>query len=120
MDLKDRLQYILHYDELSWMPKVLERPFNRMKIPYVKRPLFLNWLDQYTSDQVYLWSGAITPGLGQSSWGHVAAPDEEHTFIVFESDSDQVRFALEFVGNPVGMSAHTFKDGLTAYQNRKR
>lgn len=120
MDLTSRIRYVYHYDELSWMPDVLDRPFNLINIPYDKRRLFLNWLDKYTAGQVYIWSGSLTPALHQYNWGHIAAPDEETTFIIFDNEHDQTRFALEFVGNPVGMSATIFKNGTEAYHYRKR
>lgn len=114
------LTYVYHYDELSWMPDVLDRPFNLMNIPYEKRRLFIDWLSKYTVGKVYIWPGVVTPRLGQANWGHVNSPDGESTFIIFDNDNDQVRFALEFVGNPVGMSAAVFKNGTEAYHSRRR
>ena len=119
MVLDTRFKYIFHYDELTWMPGVLERPFNQMTIPFDKRSLFINWLKNYTTEQVYIWPGMVSPKSGQSNWGKMIAPTDM-VFIIFESNSDQTRFALEFVGNPVGMSAHTFKNGVDAFYSLTR
>ena len=102
------------------MPDVLQRPFNQINIPYSKREMFLEWLAEYTIGKVYIWPGLVTPSPGSTGWGHFIAPNEELTFVIFENNSDQTRFALEFVGNPVGMSAYTYKNGLDAYHSRKR
>ena len=118
--IQSRIKYVYHYDELTWIPGVLSRPFNRMNIPYQKRELFLDWLDKYSTGMVYIWPGLVSPSPGASGWGYMVAPDEKATFLIFESDSDQTRFALEFVGNPVGMSAVTYRDGFEAYHNIKR
>lgn len=114
------LKYIYHFDELSWMPEVMNRPFNMMNVALEKRHLFVDWLNKHATGQVYIWSGSVTPAPNQASWGHVLAPDGKLCFIIFENDNDQIRFALEFVGNPVGMSATTFKNGMDAYHYRKR
>lgn len=116
---QDRIRYVYHYDELTWMPGVLERPFNEMKIPYSMRIGFLQWLVQNTSGTIYIWPGMISPFPNQSNWGRLVAPDEETVFIIFSRDSDQTRFSLEFAGSPDALSATIHKNGLAAYHNRK-
>lgn len=80
----------------------------------------MEWLDKYTSGTVYVWPGLVSPDPMQANWGNLVSPHEQNTFIIFEEDSDQTRFALEFVGNPVGMSAHVYKNGMDAYYSQKR
>lgn len=118
--IQQRLRYIFHYDELTWMPGVSDRPFNEMKIPYAMRKTFLGWLDTHTSGNVYIWPGVMSPDPHQQNWGHLVSPDGETAFIIFDKEDDQTRFSLEFVGSPDALSANTHKNGLAAYYNRKR
>lgn len=117
---QNRIRYVYHFDELTWMPDVLARPFNELKISYSMRPVLLKWFDAHTTGQIYIWPGMVSPQPNQSNWGKMITPDEESTFIIFAEESDQTRFSLEFVGSPDAINAVTHKDGLSAYYNRKR
>lgn len=117
---QNRFRYVYHYDELTWMPEILARPFNELKVPYPIRGSFMDWVKANTTGMIYIWPGMISPFPNQSNWGRLISPDEENFFIIFENDSDQTRFSLEFVGSPDAISAVTHKDGTAAYHSRKR
>jgi hypothetical protein len=117
MDVK--IRYIFHYDELTWLPKIIERPFNEIKIPYMGREHFVNWINDNIESHVYVWSGVLTPTSNSINWGHLVSPSEETSFLIFTNDGDQTRYALEFVG---GSTIHvkTYKNGVDAYYSRKK
>ena len=114
-----RIQYVFHYDELTWMPDVISRPFNELKIPYLFRSNFVRWLDQFTEGTVYIWPGVISPDPNQLNWGRLVSPNNELVYVIFENDSDQTRFSLEFIGSGDQFNAITHRDGIEAYYKRK-
>lgn len=55
MDLTNKIRYVSHYDELTWRPHLLERPFNEIKVPYMGRPSFVTWINTNVETHVYIW-----------------------------------------------------------------
>ena len=114
------LQYVMHFDELTWMPGVLDRPFNRVKgLDFYSRPVILRWLADNCRGKVVVWGGCVSPQLGQNNWGFLVSPDEETSWLIFMEDEDQTRFALEFVGNNSAINAKIYRDGLAAFHARQ-
>lgn len=120
MDLTNKIRYISHYDELTWRPHLLERPFNEIKIPYMGRESFVNWIYQNVHTCVYIWSGVITPDPAEPNWGRLIAPSKETSFLIFTSDSDQTRYLIEFGGSDNTIHVKTHKNGLDAYYSRRK
>ncbi len=116
----NKINYIFHFDELSWNAELLNRPFNEIKIPYMKRPIFIDWINNNIQTKVYIWPGVLTPKKYEMDWGHLISPDEETTFLIFTNDGDQTRYSLEFVGSDNNIHIKTYKNGLDAYYSRKR
>lgn len=113
------LTYIYHYDQLTWMPGLMQRAFYEIKLSYNERPAFLDWVNNNCLGQIYVWAGVITPQLGQQNWGNTITPDEITAFLIFEEAQDESRFCLEFVGTPTGPRVTMHKDGNRAYHSRR-
>lgn len=120
MVLTDKIHYVYHYDELTWMPDIISRPFNEVNLPYYSRSMFVNWINSYVESKIYIWPGNITPNHHQSNWGHLISPSEHVSFLIFDSDSDQTRYSLEFIGSDNKIHIKTHKNGIDAYHSRKR
>jgi hypothetical protein len=120
MDLINKIQYVFHYDELTWMPHLINRPFNEIKIPYMGRERFINWINENVEYHVIIWPGVITPNPMQQNWGHIISPNEHTSFLIFTNDKDQTRFSLEFVGSDNSILIKTYKNGIDAYHSRKK
>jgi hypothetical protein len=120
MDLSNKIRYISHFDELTWRPHLLERPFNEIKVPYMGRPSFVTWINTNVESYVYIWSGVITPEPNESNWGRLIAPDKETTFLIFNNEGDQTRYTLEFVGSDNTIHVKIHKNGLDAYHSRRK
>lgn len=120
MDLSNKIRYISHFDELTWRPHLLERPFNEIKVPYMGRPNFVAWISTNIETYVYIWSGVITPEPNENNWGRLIAPDKETTFLIFNNEGDQTRYTLEFVGSDNTIHIKTHKNGLDAYHSRRK
>ena len=115
MDLTSKIRYVFHYDELSWHPQILERPFNEITIPYMGRSSFVNWINTNIETLVYIWPGVLTPDQHQQNW-----PNQYTAFLIFTNDSDQTRYSLEFAGSDNSIHVKTYKNGLDAYYSRRR
>lgn len=113
-----QIRYIYHFDELTWIPGIISRPFYELRIDYSAREQFVRWLLDNCQGRIYVWAGCVTPPNGSHSWGDKIAPDEKTSFFIFDNDEDQTRFSLEFVGSADSMSAKIHKNGISARQHR--
>jgi len=114
--MPSKINYIFHFDELTWTTNILEKSFVEIKIPYGYRPFYSRWLEEHVTTKVYIWPGVLTPNPAQSNWGNLISPTENTTFLIFDDEGDQTRFALEFMENIIKI----YKTGLDAYYSRKR
>lgn len=113
-----QIRYIYHFDELTWIPGIIDRPFYELNVPYSLRGAFTTWLIKNCQGRIYIWAGCVTPPNGSHSWGDKIAPDEKTAFLIFENDEDQTRFSLEFVGSAESIPAKFHKNGISARQHR--
>lgn len=116
-----QISYIYHYDQLTWIPGIMQHAFYEIQVEYASRPAFLDWLTTNCMDKIYVWSGCISPTPGQmSNWGHMIAPDEVTAFLIFQEAQDESRFCLEFLGAPTGIKVTLHKNGNHAYHSRRQ
>ncbi len=120
MDLTNKIRYVSHYDELTWRPHLLERPFNEIKVPYMGRPSFVTWINTNVETHVYIWPGIVSPDSHEPNWGRLITPDKETTFLIFTNEGDQTRYTLEFVGSDNTIHIKTHKNGLDAFYSRRK
>lgn len=113
------LKYVYHFDELTWMPDIITRPFNEVFITPYDRPNFVKWLQDNASGYVYIWPGVITPDRNSTlvHWSKHISPNSDRAYVIFDNDSDQARFNLEFVGPDSRIKAFIHNDGFTAFYN---
>ena len=113
-----QIRYIYHFDELTWIPGIISRPFYELRIDYSAREQFIRWLLDNCQGRIYVWAGCVTPTNGSHSRGDKIAPDEKTSFFIFDNDEGQTRFSLEVVGSADSMSAKFHKNGISARQHR--